>query len=65
MSHSISFILNMVLINNSQPHMCLKNGVVECKNRTLVEMSRTMLDEHTTPRRFWAEESNTACYISN
>ncbi|WVZ94149.1 LOW QUALITY PROTEIN: hypothetical protein U9M48_040080 [Paspalum notatum var. saurae] len=31
------------------------NGVVERKNRTLVEMARTMLDEHRTPRRFWAE----------
>ncbi|WVZ80650.1 hypothetical protein U9M48_028109 [Paspalum notatum var. saurae] len=41
------------------------NGVVECKNRTLVEMSRTMLDEHRTPRRFWAEGVNTACYIAN
>jgi hypothetical protein len=24
-----------------------------------------MLDEHRTPRRFWAEAVNTACYISN
>jgi hypothetical protein len=24
-----------------------------------------MLDEHRTPRRFWAEEVNTACYVSN
>ncbi|WVZ89143.1 hypothetical protein U9M48_035588 [Paspalum notatum var. saurae] len=28
------------------------NGVVERKNRTLVEMARTMLDEHRTPRCF-------------
>jgi hypothetical protein len=27
-----------------------QNGVVEQKNRTLVEMARTMLDEHKTPR---------------
>ncbi|WVZ57923.1 hypothetical protein U9M48_008254 [Paspalum notatum var. saurae] len=31
----------------------------------LVEMARTMLDEHRTPRRFWAEVVNTACYIAN
>ncbi|WVZ76444.1 hypothetical protein U9M48_024420 [Paspalum notatum var. saurae] len=43
----------------------LSNGVVERKNRTLVEMARTMLDEHRTPRRFWAEAVNTACYIAN
>jgi hypothetical protein len=24
-----------------------------------------MLDEHRTPRRFWAEAENTACYVSN
>jgi hypothetical protein len=41
-----------------------QNGVVEHKNRTLVEMTRTMLDEHRTPRRFWAEAINTTCYIS-
>jgi hypothetical protein len=24
-----------------------------------------MLDEHRTPRRFWAEAVNTACHVSN
>jgi hypothetical protein len=24
-----------------------------------------MLDEHRTPRRYWAEAVNTACYVSN
>jgi hypothetical protein len=28
-------------------------------------MARTMLDEHRTPRRFWADAISTACYISN
>jgi hypothetical protein len=28
-------------------------------------MARTMLDEHRTPIRFWADAINTACYISN
>ncbi|WVZ52329.1 hypothetical protein U9M48_003401 [Paspalum notatum var. saurae] len=42
-----------------------QNGVVERKNRTLVEMERTMLDEHRTPRHFWAEAVNMACYIAN
>ncbi|WVZ63589.1 hypothetical protein U9M48_013212 [Paspalum notatum var. saurae] len=41
------------------------NGVVERKNWTLVEMARTMLDEHRTPRKFWADAINTACYMSN
>jgi hypothetical protein len=37
---------------------------VEQKNHTLVEIARTMLDEHRTPRRFWADAISTACYIS-
>jgi hypothetical protein len=28
-------------------------------------MARTMLNEYRTPRRFWANVINTACYISN
>jgi hypothetical protein len=28
-------------------------------------MARMMLDEHRTPRRFWADAISTACYISN
>jgi hypothetical protein len=38
---------------------------MERKNHTLVEMSRAMLNEHRTPRRFWADAISTACYISN
>jgi hypothetical protein len=38
---------------------------VERKNRTLVEMTMTMFDEHRTPMRFWAVAISTACYISN
>ncbi|WVZ84500.1 hypothetical protein U9M48_031529 [Paspalum notatum var. saurae] len=49
----------------SSPYTPPQNGVVERKNRTLVEMARTMLDEHRTPRRFWAEAVNTAYYIAN
>ncbi|WVZ89796.1 hypothetical protein U9M48_036155 [Paspalum notatum var. saurae] len=41
------------------------NGVVERKNLTLVEMAWTILNEHRTPRRFWAKAVNTACYIAN
>jgi transposase InsO family protein len=36
----------------SAPRVPQQNGVVECKNHTLVEMARMMLDEHRTPRRF-------------
>ncbi|WVZ90110.1 LOW QUALITY PROTEIN: hypothetical protein U9M48_036440, partial [Paspalum notatum var. saurae] len=49
----------------SSPYTSLQNGIVERKNRTLDEMARMMLDEHRTPRRFWAEAVNTGCYIAN
>jgi hypothetical protein len=38
---------------------------VERKNRTILDMARTMLDEYKTPDRFWAEAINTACYSIN
>jgi transposase InsO family protein len=49
----------------SAPRVPQHNGVVERKNHTLAEMARMMLDEHRTPRRFWADVISTACYISN
>jgi transposase InsO family protein len=49
----------------SSPYVPQQTGIVERKNQTLVEMVRTMLDEHRTPRRFWAEAINTACHVSN
>jgi len=42
-----------------------QNGVVERKNRTLITLARTMLDEYNTPESLWAKAINTACYASN
>ncbi|CAN1345815.1 Retrovirus-related Pol polyprotein from transposon TNT 1-94 [Linum perenne] len=42
-----------------------QNGVVERKNRALLDLSRTMLLDHNLPKRFWAEAVSTACYILN
>jgi transposase InsO family protein len=36
----------------SGPCVTQQNGVMERKNRMLVEMARTMLDEHRTPMHF-------------
>jgi transposase InsO family protein len=47
------------------PRIPQQNGVTERKNYTLVEMARTMLDKHRTPRCFWANAISTTCYISN
>ncbi|KAL8112705.1 hypothetical protein AgCh_020140 [Apium graveolens] len=42
-----------------------QNGVVERKNRTLVEAARTMLQDAKLPTSFWEEVVNTACYTQN
>jgi hypothetical protein len=49
----------------SSPYLPQQNGVVERKNRTLLDMARTMLDEYKTSDRFWTEAINTACYSIN
>jgi hypothetical protein len=49
----------------SSPYTPQQNGVVERKNRTLLDMARTMLDEYKTSDRFWAEAVNTTCYAIN
>jgi transposase InsO family protein len=49
----------------SSPYTSQQNSVVESKNRTLLDMSRTMLVEYKTPDRFWAEAINTAWYSIN
>ncbi|KAJ9566358.1 hypothetical protein OSB04_002324 [Centaurea solstitialis] len=42
-----------------------QNGVVERRNRTLVEAARSMLAESQLPQYLWAEAVNTACYTQN
>ena len=41
------------------------NGLVERKNRTLIDMARSMLSEYNGSQSFWVEAINTACYCSN
>ncbi|KAI3759394.1 hypothetical protein L6452_07171 [Arctium lappa] len=42
-----------------------QNGVVERRNRTLVEAARTMLSHYKLPLFLWAEAIATACYTQN
>ncbi|GJZ45874.1 retrovirus-related pol polyprotein from transposon TNT 1-94 [Tanacetum coccineum] len=42
-----------------------QNGVVECRNRTLVEAAHTMLIFSKTPKFLWAEAISTACFTQN
>ncbi|WCJ23989.1 Retrovirus-related Pol polyprotein from transposon RE1 [Euphorbia peplus] len=51
--------------NFSAPRTPQQNGVVERKNRTLVEIARTMINERRLPKYFWGEAVNTACYVLN
>nr|GEV61176.1 ribonuclease H-like domain-containing protein [Tanacetum cinerariifolium] len=49
----------------SVPRTPQQNGIVERKNRTLIEAARTMLADSLLPILFWAEAVNTACYVQN
>jgi hypothetical protein len=49
----------------SAPYTPQQNSVVERKNRTLIDMARTMLGEFKTPEQFWSEAMNTACHAIN
>jgi transposase InsO family protein len=49
----------------SSPYTPQQNGVAKRKNRTLLDMARTMLDEYKTLDQFWPEAINTACYSIN
>ena len=49
----------------STPYTPQQNGIVERKNRTLIEAARTLLDEYKTPDIFWADAVNTACHAIN
>nr|GEY43417.1 hypothetical protein [Tanacetum cinerariifolium] len=42
-----------------------QNGVVERRNRTLVEAARTMLSAAKVPLLFWAEAIATTCFTQN
>nr|GEY86479.1 putative ribonuclease H-like domain-containing protein [Tanacetum cinerariifolium] len=49
----------------SVPRTPQQNGIVERKNRTLIEAARTLLVDSLLPIPFWAEAVNTTCYVQN
>ncbi|GKD93759.1 retrovirus-related pol polyprotein from transposon TNT 1-94, partial [Tanacetum coccineum] len=51
--------------NFSAPRTPQSIGVAERKNRTLQEMSRTMLNEQSIPQKFWCNAIDTSTYIIN
>nr|GFD31496.1 retrovirus-related Pol polyprotein from transposon TNT 1-94 [Tanacetum cinerariifolium] len=42
-----------------------QNGIVERRNRTLVEAARTMLSAAKVPLFFWAKAISTTCFTQN
>ncbi|GJU94632.1 retrovirus-related pol polyprotein from transposon TNT 1-94 [Tanacetum coccineum] len=56
---------NGITHNFSAPRTPQSNGVVKRKNRTLQEMSRTMLNEKSLPQKFWCNAIDTSTYILN
>ncbi|GKB91507.1 retrovirus-related pol polyprotein from transposon TNT 1-94 [Tanacetum coccineum] len=56
---------NGITYNFLAPRTPQSNGVVERKNRTLQEMSRTMLNEQSLPQKFWCNAVDTSTYILN
>jgi hypothetical protein len=65
-SHFETFCRDLGLEHQfSSPYVACQNGVVERKTCSLCEIARTMLDEHRTPMRYWAEAVNTACPVGN
>nr|GEX43382.1 hypothetical protein [Tanacetum cinerariifolium] len=56
---------NEITHNFSATRTSQSNGVVERKNRTLQEMSRTMLNEQSLPQNFWCNAVDTSTYILN
>ncbi|MCO5560599.1 hypothetical protein L7F22_014215 [Adiantum nelumboides] len=57
-----SFGIRRELSNVGTPS---ENGVVERKNRTVVEMGQTLLEHRDLPRFLWAESVATAVHILN
>nr|GEY54844.1 hypothetical protein [Tanacetum cinerariifolium] len=51
--------------NFFSPYTPEQNGIVERKNRTLIEAARTMLSGSVFSKQYWTEDVATACYTQN
>jgi hypothetical protein len=49
----------------SAPYTPHQNGVLDWKNRSLIDMARTMLGEYKMSKRFWSKAVNSACHAIN
>ena len=61
-----SFVQSLGIIHETTaPYSPASNGVVERKNRTLIELTNVMLIEFGAPLHFWGEAILTACHVLN
>ncbi|XP_022899339.1 uncharacterized protein LOC111412640 [Olea europaea var. sylvestris] len=56
---------NVIVANLTVSRTPQQNGVAERKNRTIVEMARSMLKVKGVPNLYWAEAVNMTIYILN
>nr|GEY94071.1 hypothetical protein [Tanacetum cinerariifolium] len=49
----------------SVPRTPQQNAIAKRKNRTLIEVARTILADSLLPIPFWEQAVNTACYVQN
>ena len=42
-----------------------QNGIVERKNRHIMEVARAMMNEKNLPKSYWEEAANTVIYLMN
>ena len=56
---------NGILTHWTQPYTPQHNGVVERRNRTLLDMVRSMMGKEDLPKSFWGYALMTVVYILN
>lgn len=54
-----------IVIEKVPPYSSAANGMAERANRTVIEGTRTFLDESGLPHSFWAEAAATFCYVDS
>nr|GEW35968.1 uncharacterized mitochondrial protein AtMg00810-like [Tanacetum cinerariifolium] len=61
----VQIYVDDIIFGSTHPRTPQQNGVVERRNRTLVEAARTMLIFSSVPLFLWAEAIATACFTQN
>ena len=54
-----------IIHETTAPYSLASNGVVEKKNRTLIELTNAILIKSGAPLHFWGEAILTACHVLN